>query len=109
MTRTLTAEHKAKLKATRAERREKRATAFYSSGPYDLRFLDADNVVVETAGGDPLYYPATVDGLIAGLSWITAQRLSTYPERAKSVLRGLEEILAELRRIAEALAKEAGR
>lgn len=107
--RTLTDEHKRKIQAAKDAKKAARANALFASGPYALRYLDPDNLVIETAGGDPLYYPATVDGLIAGLSWITAQRLSTYPERAKSVLRGLEEILAELRRIAEALAKEAGR
>ena len=107
--RMLTPEHKQKIKATKQARKTARANALFASGPYALRQLDPDNIVIETAGSDPLYYPCTIDGLTAALSWIAAQRLCRDVERAKSILSLLQDTSRELRKVAEALAKEAGR
>jgi len=108
--RMLTPEHKQKIKATKQARKTARANALFASGPYALRQLDPDNLVIETAGGDPLYYPCTVDGITAAVCWIMAQRLCRDVERAKSILAGLQALRSEVVAFAKKLLeKEAGR
>ncbi len=108
--RTLTDEHKAKIQAAKDAKKAARANALFASGPYALRYLDPDNLVIETAGGDPLYYPCTVDGITAAVGWIMAQRLCRDVERAKSILAGLQALRSEVVAFAKKLLeKEAGR
>lgn len=107
--RTLTDEHKRKIAESNARQRQARLKIILESGPFVLRRFDAENLVVETAAGDPLYYPCTLAGITAALEWIMAQRLCRDADGVRNTLRRISELRSDCAAIARALAKEAGR